>query len=100
MLALACSASFARAQPAAPRIGYIYPAGGMRGTTVQVIVGGQALAGVKDVYAPGLDGTVIEYTRPLSPKEQTELRDERGGCGSESHAHSVRSPHASSPGGP
>ena len=76
MLALACSASFARAQPAAPRIGYIYPAGGMRGTTVQVIVGGQALAGVKDVYAPGLDGTVIEYTRPLSPKEQTELRDE------------------------
>jgi len=33
-----------------PSIGYVYPAGGQRGTTVEVIVGGQNLRGTRNAY--------------------------------------------------
>ncbi|MHC4606041.1 MAG: PPC domain-containing protein [Planctomycetota bacterium] len=36
-----------------PHIGYLYPAGGERGTVVQVFTGGQNLRGIKDVDVSG-----------------------------------------------
>jgi hypothetical protein len=62
-----------------PYIAYIYPAGGQRGTTVTVLVGGQNLRGANDVYfsREGLRATVINYQGPsgiLSPLQQEELR--------------------------
>jgi hypothetical protein len=44
--------STANAQKA-PRIGYVYPAGGQQGQTFEVTVGGQGLTGVSDVYFTG-----------------------------------------------
>ena len=46
-LALVLGATFARGQqiqqPPVPRAGFVYPAGGRTGTTVQINVGGQFL---------------------------------------------------------
>jgi len=72
-----------------PHIGYIYPSGGQRGTTFQIIVGGQYLRGVSDVHVSGkgVRAKVIKHYRPVFniDKEQRqalikrlkELRDER-----------------------
>lgn len=70
-------AAGARAQQPAPRIGYVYPAGGRQGTTLRVVVGGQALDGVSDAYVSGagVQATVIEHRKPLTPKQVNELRD-------------------------
>ncbi|WP_414661981.1 PPC domain-containing protein [Horticoccus sp. 23ND18S-11] len=71
---------------AAPNIGYAYPAGGQRGTTLVVSVGGQSLAGANAAYfsLPGVKTKVVSYDRPLTQKEvndarekQTELQEKR-----------------------
>lgn len=51
-----------------PHIGYLYPAGGRQGTTVEVSVGGQYLRGAKTVYfsGEGVRATVTSYVRPLN----------------------------------
>ncbi|UCD50408.1 MAG: PPC domain-containing protein [Phycisphaerales bacterium] len=72
-----------------PHIGYLYPAGGQAGTTVQIVAGGQFLRSALHVYVSG-DGVhakVVEYIKPLRnlQKEQREflqgrlkeLRDQR-----------------------
>ncbi len=43
-------------------IGYVYPAGGQKGTTVEVIVGGQSLSDVTGVYinGKGVTGSIVE----------------------------------------
>lgn len=66
------------AQPVAPRIGYVHPAGGQIGTTVEVTVGGRGLARVDRVLwdRPGVEAEVLEYHRPMSPARFNELRDE------------------------
>ena len=50
-----------------PNIGYLYPAGGQRGTTIQVRVGGQFLRGAKDIYisGDGVTAKVVTYFRPV-----------------------------------
>jgi len=59
-----------------PHIGYLYPAGAQRGTTVQVTVGGQFLKGASDVHVTGegVRAEIIQYCRPLRnlQKEQRE----------------------------
>jgi hypothetical protein len=67
----------AHAQPNAPHVGYVYPAGGRQGATFQAVVGGQFLAGVTNVCfsGDGIRATVLEYNRPLTQKEFTDLRD-------------------------
>jgi hypothetical protein len=67
----------AHAQPNAPHVGYVYPAGGRQGATFQVVVGGQFLSGVTNVCfsGDGIRATVLEYNRPLTQKEFTDLRD-------------------------
>ena len=60
-----------------PRIGYVYPAGGQRGTTLQIVVGGQFLDGAVIAYfsGAGIQATVVEHTKPLTQREFNELRD-------------------------
>jgi hypothetical protein len=61
-----------------PRIGYVYPAGGKQGTTFQVTFGGQFLVGVTNVFASGegVRARILEYNRPMNPKEFNELREQ------------------------
>jgi len=50
-----------------PHIGYLYPAGGQRGTVVQIIAGGQFLRGVSEVCVTG-DGahaSIIQHYPPV-----------------------------------
>ena len=60
-----------------PHIGYIYPAGGQQGTTIQITAGGQFLRGASDVYISGggIQAKVIQYMKPLVrlKKEQAQL---------------------------
>ena len=70
-------ASTAPAQQFAPRIGFVYPAGGRQGTTFQVAIGGQFLDGSADVHfsGAGVRAKVLEHTKPLSVKEAGLLKD-------------------------
>lgn len=71
-----------------PSIGYVYPAGGQRGSSIQITVGGQNLRGVSDVYISG-NGIVIKkfvHVPPLNGmqrrallKKIKEVRDKRRG---------------------
>ncbi len=65
------------AQQPAPRIGYVYPAGGKLGSTFEVAVGGQSLESVSGVHVSGVgvEATVSEHRKPLTPKQINELRD-------------------------
>lgn len=75
VFALSAQSLFAQAKD--PHIGYVYPAGGQRGTTVEVVVGGQFLDGTTDVLSSGggLRITVVKINKPLPPKRLNELRD-------------------------
>ena len=61
-----------------PHAGYVYPAGGQHGSTVQVEVGGQFLDGVTSVLVSGsgLHARVIEHNKPLTGRELNDLRDQ------------------------
>ncbi len=69
------------AQTSAPRttptIAYVYPAGGQRGNTVVVSVGGEKLSGVNAAYTsiPGALIKVLGYDRPLAQKEVNDNRE-------------------------
>lgn len=71
--------AMARAQQPqnAPHAGYVYPAGGQRGTTFQVKVGGRLLNGASGVVVSGrgIEAKVIGYDRPLNGQELTDLRE-------------------------
>ena len=68
----------ARAQQNMPRVGYIYPAGGRQGTTFEVVVGGQYLNGVTNIFitGTGAQATVLEQKRTLTQKETKDLREQ------------------------
>ncbi|KPK63336.1 MAG: hypothetical protein AMK73_05245 [Planctomycetes bacterium SM23_32] len=62
-----------------PRVGYVYPAGAQRGSTVEVIVGGQVLQDVTGAYVSGegVRAVVIKHYRPddnLDGDERRELQ--------------------------
>ena len=74
----AAAPGLARAQPAAPNLGFVYPAGGQQGTTFTVSVGGQNL---NDTSAAILSGSgaqirVVGFERPLTQRELNDLREE------------------------
>ncbi|MBN2293167.1 MAG: PPC domain-containing protein [Pirellulales bacterium] len=77
LIALAAMDSSARGQ-AQPYIGYVYPAGGQQGTTVQVKLGGQRLNGVHGavVSGEGVSAKLTEYNRKLNNQEMTLLREQ------------------------
>jgi hypothetical protein len=66
-------ATAARAQPHA---GYIYPAGGQRGTTFEAVIGGQFLIGATNVLVSddAVQVRVIEYQRPMPQGQFNDLR--------------------------
>lgn len=60
---LVAGSLWATAAEREPHIGYVYPAGGRRGTTLEVLVGGQFLRGAEEVYVSGrgVEGKVVRY---------------------------------------
>jgi len=77
LLGLLALTPSALAQPSSPHIGYVYPAGGRQGGVFQVAVGGQYLNNATNAYisGSGIQAAVVDYSRPLTPKEFNELRD-------------------------
>ena len=73
-----CLAFLATAQQQMPHAGYAYPAGGRQGTTFEITVGGQFLDGVKSAMlsGPGVQATIVDYFKPLTPAQATQLRDQ------------------------
>ena len=76
-LALLFLALVAPAQPNAPRIGYVYPAGGLTGTTIEVKIGGQFLESVTNasVTGDGITVVVTDFDRPMQQGLFNNLRD-------------------------
>ncbi len=72
-LVMAFMAASAWGQPAgrASHIGYLYPAGGQQGSTVQVMAGGQYLTGADRVClsGEGVRASIVRYVKPLSREE-------------------------------
>jgi hypothetical protein len=75
---LPATAPLLRAQQNPPHIGYVYPAGGEKGTSFKVLVGGENLDGVAQVLVSGggVTASLIEQTKPLTPKERNVLREQ------------------------
>ncbi len=71
-------ASTALAQRRGMNIGYVYPAGGQRGTSFEVVIAGQFLAGVDRVFisGSGVEAKFRELVRPMSGRELNQLRIE------------------------
>jgi hypothetical protein len=72
---LLLSAPALQAQVAPPHIGYVYPAGGQQGTTLEVKLGGQYFneAAEVEVSGAGVTARVLRVTRPLKQAEITAL---------------------------
>jgi hypothetical protein len=70
------AAPAALAQQPAPRIGYVYPAGGKQGATFEAVIAGQTLEGVSTVYfsGAGVQAKIVELIKPTSQKEFNDLR--------------------------
>ncbi|WP_372896750.1 PPC domain-containing protein [Stieleria sp.] len=62
----------------APYIGFVYPAGGQQGTTVEVRLGGQRIDGAHAalVSGDGVSAEVSQFYRKLSNQEVTLLREQ------------------------
>ena len=78
LAAFACSAlAQTTGQRSTPNIGYVYPAGGQRGTTVVVSVGGERLNGTATAYSsiPGAQVKVMGFDRPLTQREINDGRE-------------------------
>jgi len=78
MVGLCLWAVAARAQDSSPKIGYLYPAGGQQGTTVELVVGGQHIHNVSEAYlsGQGVKAEILAAEEVPTGKEQQELRDE------------------------
>lgn len=61
-----------------PHVAYTYPAGGQRGETFEVTVAGRMLGGPTNVYfsGGGITAKIIDYSRPLTPRELAETREQ------------------------
>lgn len=67
---------FIQAQQNSPHIGYVYPAGGKVGSDFEVVIGGQFLTGLTNVFVSGggVQATIVDYVRPIGSKELNDLR--------------------------
>lgn len=65
-------------QQTSPHTGYIFPAGGRQGTTVEAVIGGQRLDGVFEarISGTGVRATLGELNKPLTPAQLNALRDQ------------------------
>ena len=68
----------AQAQQLTPHVGYVYPAGGKQGATIEVTLGGQFLDGPTSatVSGTGVEAKVIELLKPLTQGQFNMLRDQ------------------------
>ncbi len=76
VLLASAAQGWAQAKERTPHIGYLYPAGGRRGTVVYVTVGGQFLGscdGVR-VSGEGVKATVHLTSKPIDNKQGREFR--------------------------
>jgi hypothetical protein len=72
---------FSLAAPAngqTPYVGYVFPAGGQRGTTFQVKLGGQRLTGLEQavVSGEGVSAEIVTFYRRMSNQEFTLIREQ------------------------
>jgi hypothetical protein len=65
----------AQNQATPPHIGYVYPAGGQRGTSFEVTVGGQFVKEATEVYfsGSGVAAEIVRHYRPLTQGEYSGL---------------------------
>src|SRR5271157_10783 len=77
-LALAVAAFAQQQQPPVPHIGYVYPAGGRQGASLEITIGGQNLTDANQVYitGSGVQVSVSKYNRPLTPGQANMLREQ------------------------
>lgn len=75
LLALAVPAG--AQQSGGSHIAFDFPAGGRQGSSVNVVIGGQALLNTTGVYVSGdgVTGSVASIFRPLTGKEELDIRD-------------------------
>ena len=80
LLASLALVATAQAQQDNPHAGYVYPAGGQRGTTFDVIVGGKHLDSpmAARVSGDGVTVKVLEHIRPLNQGQFKELQNRMG----------------------
>ena len=80
LLACLSTVSVVQAQQDNPHIGYVYPAGGQRGTTFQVLLGGRHLDGATTarISGSGVQAEIIEYIRPLNQGQFKEMQNRMG----------------------
>ena len=83
VLALCVAETRGQSAQREPHIGYLYPAGGRQGSTVQVLIGGQNLNSADKVYVvgEGVSAKVVKHYRPLrvlSDEQRELLRDRMG----------------------
>ncbi len=73
---LCLAASEAYGQSKVPHVGYVYPTGGQRGTSFEVVVGGQYTKETEDVYlsGEGVEIEIVKHYRPLSQGQYSGLR--------------------------
>ncbi len=66
------------AQQTVPHAGYVYPAGGRAGDSVEVVVGGQFLDGVTGAILSGggIHAEIADYSKPLTQGQFNKLRDQ------------------------
>jgi hypothetical protein len=69
--------ALALAQQNAPHLAYAYPAGGQRGSSIPVRVGGQFLNAVTGVYVSGggVQAVAADYARPMNFQQANSLRE-------------------------
>jgi len=75
-LMIASNAPAQQGQQIEPHVGYVYPAGGRRGTTFEATIGGRYLnaTGIH-VSGTGVKATIANQERQVTPTEQTKLRE-------------------------
>jgi len=75
LLAILAAGASAQKQP---YIGYVYPAGGQRGATFQVTLGGQDLDGASGAFVSGggVKARLVEYNKYLGNQEVTLLNEQ------------------------
>jgi hypothetical protein len=78
ILALAAAAFAQQQQPLIPHIGFIYPAGGQQGSSLDLTIGGQNLTNANDAFitGSGVQVSVSKYIKPLTPGQANELREQ------------------------
>jgi len=76
MIILCAARAFCQTVRREPSIGYAYPAGGQKGTVVQVTVGGQYLQGVSGAHVSGegVSASGVKYIPILNSLQRQELQ--------------------------